>query len=141
MLTLKQLMQRTDMDRKQRANYVKITGMKTGYLKSGLAYVACKSYSTYRVGADGKLVRTENPTHHVTVLTFIDKKLHVHFACSCLDVTYRFEYANWYHGAAEIEYSNGEPPVVQNPRLRASLCKHGVALVEKVKPKLPPGTV
>lgn len=140
-LTLKQFMQRTDGDRKQRANYVKITGMKTGHLKSGLGYVACKSYSTHKVDANGKLVRTVSPNQHVTVITFIDAKLHVYAACSCEDNTFRWEWANANKGAAEIEYSNGEPPTTTNPKLRASLCKHMIALVRRVAPKLPPGTI
>lgn len=140
-LTLKEFMRRTDGDRKARAQYVRIVGMKTGHLKSGLGYVACKSYSTHRVNQQGKLVRTSNPNQHVTVLTFIDKKLHVYAACSCEDNTFRWEWANAQKNAAEIEYSNGEPPSTTNPAHRASLCKHMVALVNKVAPKLPPGTI
>ncbi len=140
-LTLKQMLQRTDRDRKYRSGFVKISKMKTGYLKNGLGYVACQSYSTHKVGADGRLVKTTNPNHHVTVYTFIDKKLHVHCACSCEDNTFRWEFANTQKNASEIEYSNGDPPSTTNPLLRVSLCKHMVALAEKIKPKLPPGTL
>jgi len=141
MLTLKQFMTKTDEGRKQRAQYVRIVGLKTGYLKSGLGYVACKSYSTHKVNEQGRLVRVPNPEHHITVITFIDKKLHVHHACSCQDNLFRWEWANTQKNASEIEYSNGEPPTTTNPRFKNSLCKHGVALVERIRPKLPPGTV
>lgn len=141
MLNLKQLVRQTDKERKQRAQYVKVLGVKTGYLKSGLGYVASKSKSTHKVNAAGKLVRVASPTQHITVITFVDKKLNVHCACSCEDNTFRWEYANTQKGAAEIEYSNGEPPVTTNPQLRNSLCKHMVALVDRIRPKLPPGTL
>lgn len=141
MLNLKQLVRNTDPGRKQRALYVKILGLKIGHLRSGLGYVACKSRSTHRVNEAGKLVRVSNPTQHITVITFIDKKLNVHCACSCEDNTFRWEYANTQKGASEIEYSNGAPPTTTNPQLRNSLCKHMMSLVERIRPKLPPGTL
>src|SRR6185503_16112578 len=140
MLNLKQLVRHTDDGRKQRARYVKLVGLKTGHLRSGLGYVASKSRSTHRVDANGKIVRTVDPQTHITVITFIDRKLNVHCACSCEDNTFRWEYANTVKNASEIEYSNGEPPTTTNPRLRNSLCKHMVALVDRIRPKLPPGT-
>ncbi len=141
MLTLKQFMAKTDSERKQRAKYVRITRMKTGHLKNGLGYVACQSYSTHKVDDTGKLVRAIDPQHYVTMITFIDSKLHVHFSCSCLDLCFRFEFSNEKKNAGIIEYSNGEAPIVTNPKMLPSLCKHGVALVERIKPKLPPGTL
>lgn len=141
MLNLKQLVRHTDDERKQRARYVKIVGVKTGYLRSGLGYVASKSKTVQKVNHAGKLIRVSDPTEHITVITFVDKKLNVHCACSCEDNTFRWEYANTAKGASEIEYSNGAPPTTTNPQLRNSLCKHMVALVDRIRPKLPPGTV
>lgn len=141
MLTLKQFMRKTDRGRHYRAGFVRIVGMKTGHFKSGLGYVASKSYTTHKVNDRGQLIRIQNPQHHVTVITFIDKRLHVHVACSCEDNTFRWEFANTQKDASEIEYSNGAPPTTTNPMLRTSLCKHTIALVNKVKPKLPPGTL
>ena len=141
MLTLKQFMRKTDRERHNRSAYVRIVGMKTGRFQNGLGYVASKSYSTHKVNAQGKMVRIPKPQHHVTVITFIDKRLHVHCACSCEDNTFRWEFANTQKDASEIEYSNGEPPNTTNPTMRTSLCKHMVALVNKVRPKLPPGTL
>lgn len=141
MLNLKQLIRRTDDARKERARRVKLVGLKTGYLLSGLGYVASKSMTTHKLDARGKLVRVANPPQHVTVITFIDKKLNVHCACSCEDNTFRWEFANTVKDAAEIEYSNGAPPVTTNPMLRNSLCKHMIALVDRIRPKLPPGTI
>jgi hypothetical protein len=140
-LTLKQMLKKTDGERHARAAFVKISKMKTGYLANGLGYVACQSYSTHNIGPDGRPVRKTTRNHHVTVYTFIDKKLHVHCACSCEDNTFRWEFANTQKNASEIEYSNGEPPSTTNPKLRVSLCKHMIALADKIRPKLPPGTL
>lgn len=141
MLNLKQLVQKTDEGRKERARFVKLTGVKTGHLQNGLGYVACKSYSTHHIDKKGKPVRNTNPQHHITVITFMDHKLNVNVACSCEDNTFRWEVANWYKDASEIEYSNGFRPNVTNPRLKPGLCKHMYALVERIQSKLPPGTV
>lgn len=141
MLTLKQFFQRTDRARKARAERVRITGMKTGHLRSGLGYVASKSHSTHRLTAEGKWEKVTKPNYHITVITFIDARLHVHVACSCEDNLYRWEWANTQKDAAVIEYSNGDAPDYNNPTYRASMCKHMVALVNRVKPKLPPGTI
>lgn len=39
--------------------------------------------------------------------------------------------------AADIEYSNGELPVIRNPQMRPAQCKHLVALFNKIKDQLP----
>lgn len=137
MLTLKQFFQRTDRARRARAARVRIIGMKTGRLKSGLGYVASKSYSTHKLSPDGKWVKNTNPNTYITVITFIDARLHVHVACSCMDYAMRWEVANWYRDAGTVEYSNGEPPLITNPTFRSSLCKHEYALVLKILNKLP----
>lgn len=140
MLNLRQLAKRTSEDRKQRSLYVKITGMKAGYTKGGLGYVAAKTQSTHVVNAKGRLVRNPEPHQYITMITFIDNKLHCHVSCSCSDLTYRWEWANANKGAGEIEYSNGDAPDTNNPGYKPSLCKHLFRLYEKIKPKLPPGT-
>jgi hypothetical protein len=139
MRALKSLMARTDEHRKQRAAYVKIIKTKIGHNKLGQGYIAAQTYSTHKVGADGRMVRNTNKHRYLTMLTFVDKKLHVVASCSCGDQTFRWEWANTQKGAAEIEYSNGEPPTTTNPTFKIGLCKHQVALVNLIKPKLPQG--
>lgn len=139
MLTLKQLYQRTTPERKDRAQYVRIIKVKMGHTKQGLGYVACRSYSRFKVGADGRLKRNEDPTHYVTMFTFLNKKLQCIASCSCGDNTFRFEVSNSYKGAAEIEFSNGEPPLTTNPTFKVGMCKHMTSLYKKIQPKLPPG--
>lgn len=141
MLTLKQLVARTDPERKQRATYVKIIKMKTGHNSEGRGVVLAQSYSRMKVNSEGRLVRNASPERYMSGIVFLNTKLQVHVACSCLDNTFRWEWANANKGASEIEYSNGEPPNTTNPMYKTGLCKHLVALVERIAPKLPPGTV
>lgn len=44
--------------------------------------------------------------------------------CSCPYFLFNCEYALAKHGSSEIDYSNGKPPVVTNPRMIPMLCKH-----------------
>ncbi len=140
MLTIRQLFTRTSKDRKQRAQYVRCLGMKTGYTKAGFGFVAAKSYSFYKVNSEGRLVRNLTPHKYLTMITFVNSKLQCHVSCSCEDNLYRWEFANANRGAAEIEYSNGDPPNTTNPEYKPALCKHLVALYLKIQPKLPTGT-
>lgn len=48
--------------------------------------------------------------------------------CSCENFVYVFEYANASVGASRLIYSNGEPPLMTNPRLAPGCCKHLIAL-------------
>jgi hypothetical protein len=139
MLTLKQLEARTTRERKIRAQYVKIVRMKTGHTPEGLGFVAAQTYSKWIVNRQGKLVPNPNKHYYISQITFINKKLKVHVSCSCDDNLYRWEYANSDKEAAVIEYSNGEMPSTTNPLLKAGLCKHLVALVTQIRPKLPSG--
>ncbi len=53
----------------------------------------------------------------------------IKISCECPRFLYFWEYALWYHGAADIIYSNGEPPIDTNPQLRPSACKHLLTLM------------
>lgn len=139
MLTLKQLAARTSKARKVRAEYVKIVGMKTGYTKEGLGYVASRAYTTHKPNHRGKMVKVKQPVRHTSMITFINQKLKCNVSCSCGDNTFRWEVANTLRGASDIEYSNGELPEIRNPKLRSSLCKHLLKLYWKIQDKLPPG--
>ena len=44
--------------------------------------------------------------------------------CDCPDFLFTFEYALTHHGASSIKFSNGDPPIVKNPRLHPGVCKH-----------------
>ena len=136
MLTFPQIIKRAEPARVANARFVRLVSYKTGYTQEGFAYAACRSYSTHVIGPDGRRVRNPNRERHTTVVLFLDKKLHVNLSCSCGDFTYRWETALHHHGAADIEYSNGEMPNSTNPYLSPQCCKHLVALYERIKPHL-----
>ena len=50
--------------------------------------------------------------------------------CDCLRYLYTWEYSLWKRGAARIQRSNGEPPVITNPTERAAPCKHLMRVFE-----------
>lgn len=131
MLTLKQIIRKTDPFRKEGANYVRILQVKKGYNSLGQGFIASSSYSTHVLDSHGKPHRNERPDRYVTVITFLDRKLHVSCSCSCPDFKFSWETALSYKGAAEIEYSDGEAPDVKNPRYRTGQCKHLFALYYK----------
>jgi hypothetical protein len=143
MLTLPQIVKRVNKRRHESAKYVKIIHVKKGWDSRGRGFVACASYSTKiwdhykqkfvknQTGKDGK------PNRYVTVIIFLDTYLHVIASCSCADFKYRWEVALNHQQAAEIEYSNGELPVIRNPTMKPAQCKHLVALFNKIKDQLP----
>ncbi|MND62531.1 hypothetical protein D3C80_538190 [compost metagenome] len=74
-------------------------------------------HETYIVGLDAK--GEEKPLYkHKRVLV----------QCTCESYIYTYEYANAWHGAAYLIYSNGEPPVWMNPSFAPGMCKHLIAL-------------
>lgn len=139
MLTPKQLYYRTTRERKERVQYVRIIRIKMGHNRQGLGYVAAKTYSKYKVRADGMVVKNKNRRDYLTMITFLNRKLQCIVSCSCGDNTFRWEVANTYKEASEIEFSNGEPPLITNPTFKVGMCKHIAALYLKIKPQLPEG--
>jgi hypothetical protein len=143
MLTLKQIIQRTAGRRKESAKYVRILQVKKGWDSLGRGYVASASYSTHIWNPlKQKFVKNttgpnRKPRRYVTVIVFLDPRLHVISSCSCADFKYRWEVALNRKQAAEIEYSNGELPVIRNPSMRAAQCKHLIALYWKIEDQLP----
>jgi len=137
MLTLPQIAQRTNRLRQEGSRYVRIIHMKKGWDSLGRGFVACSSYSTHIISGDGRPIKNTNPSRYITVITFLDTQLHVNISCSCGDFTYRWETALHHKSAADIEYSNGEWPVITNPQGRGWACKHLLALYYKIKPQLP----
>ena len=52
---------------------------------------------------------------------------------NCENWVFMWEYADAEHGAARIIYGNGEPPGFTNPGHAPGLCKHLLALADKMK--------
>lgn len=139
MLTPKQLYNKTSKERREKAQYVRIIRVKMGHNRQGLGYIAAKTYSRYIINSEGRVVKNPDRRDYITMLTFLNRKLQCIASCSCGDNTFRWEVANAYKGASEVEFSNGDPPVITNPTFKVGLCKHLVALYLKIKPQLPEG--
>lgn len=91
MLTLPQIIQRVNFRRKESAKYVRIIAQKRGWDSLGRGFVASASYSTH-VWDPYKQTYVKNtrgpnkkPTRYVTVVIFLDPRLHVTVSCSCPD--------------------------------------------------------
>jgi hypothetical protein len=140
MLTMPQIYQRTDSRRKESAKYVRIIYQKRGWRsEDGRGFVACKSYST-KEWDPYKQKYVPNPrikNRYVTIIVFLDQRLHVDVSCSCADFRYRWEFALNQERATDITYSNGEFPKIRNPRLNMKTCKHLIKLWETILPEVP----
>ena len=120
-LSIRQLIRLTDVGRRDRSEVVKLTAMKVKRNADGMPMVMAKTrtYANPKTGAP--VPKTEG---HTYISAFEVYGKHVLCSCSCDDFMYRFEYALWKHGAARLEYSNGEPPTSTNPSKLPCLCKH-----------------
>lgn len=138
-MKIQELYRRTSDERKYLAQFVRLKDMKSGHLSDGSGFVAAHTSSIKRLDRHGFLVPVPvaGRNTYVSAIVFTDKKLNVKVGCSCLDNTFRFEVANHKRGAADIYYSNGQPPNQTNPLQKVSLCKHLVAMYLKIASKLP----
>jgi intein/homing endonuclease len=143
MLNLQQLFRRHAGRRVESAKYVRIVQTKKGWDSMGRGYIACASYST-KIWDPWKKRYIKNttgpgkkPARYVTVFVFLDTRLHVIVSCSCPDFKYRWEVALNHKEAAEIEYSNGELPVIRNPSMRPTFCVARGSLVETRRGQIP----
>lgn len=144
MLTMPQIYSRTDSRRKESAKYVRIIYQKRGWRKEdGRGFVACKSYST-KEWDPYRQKYVPNPrikNRYVTVIVFLDQRLHVDASCSCADYRYRWDYALHVKRASDLEYAqpgpNGLYPKIRNPSLKTKSCKHLVKLWETILPEIP----
>lgn len=136
MKTLPQLIARTDAFRIQNAKYVKLTQMQSGRNAEGFAYIASRARSTKVVTHQGKLMPLANSPTYLTAIMFLDSKLNCKVTCSCPDFMFMWEVALNNKGAADIDYSNGAAPIMKNPRMVPGVCKHTVALYQRILPQL-----
>lgn len=116
-LSFKAILRTTPANRFNSANHVKISKVKVSRRGGVPVKAVSKSSST------GSSVSYES---EIQFLTGNNVKL----SCSCDDFLFRFEYALYRKGAADIRHSNGEPPEVRNPSFTPGCCKHLIALRE-----------
>lgn len=53
--------------------------------------------------------------------------------CDCSRHTFKWEYALWHHGSAQIINGNGKPPVKTNPRMVPATCKHILQVFHRLR--------
>lgn len=91
-------------------------------------------YSVYRV-----VTQNQENGHRYKVTVFsptrkITKSTKIVIDDPCPVFIYKFEYAMAKRGNAFLYRSNGEPPIVTNPKLRPGLSHHGVrAIIDLIK--------
>ena len=132
MQTIKQLLRATFKTPRINSGTVHITQVRKGANKLGQPKIICQAYST--VTSVGK-IKTGSPPRYACSCTALTKKNFagtVSVSCACDYFTYTCEYALNHHGAAEIRYSNGEPPDAKNPTLQPTLCKHLFAFLTDI---------
>jgi hypothetical protein len=143
MLTMPQIVQRTPRRWKESAKYVKHVYQKRGWRsEDGRGFLACKSYST-KIWDSDKQKYVANwrsiKSRYVSVIVFLDAKLHVEISCSC--PAFRWwgaEEALNKKRAAQIEYSIPEfSKRIRNPKDKTWCCKHLVSLWSLILPEIP----
>lgn len=119
------------------ATYAKIKTFK-GFAKdeNDRIWAYAITYSTKVYDAKtGLWVR--KPIEYYDTFIAINKKGGVILSCSCDDFKYRHEVALHKKGASEIEYSNGQAPIVTNPREHWTCCKHCLRFYKVLSEKDP----
>jgi hypothetical protein len=53
--------------------------------------------------------------------------------CTCPDFKYRWEVANQRKGNSMLLQSNGNLPVITNPKMKQWMCKHALAAYDRLK--------
>ena len=140
-MTMKQMAANTPRDRKLMSQYVVLSNVKKKNIKPGLQrYLSATTYSTHVM--DPKLgvpVKNKLRTKYRTEVLSLQGdskplgKSYLKVSCECGDFWCHWEYALNKRGASDIQYSNGEPPVVTNPRNIAGVCKHIMALFMQIQ--------
>lgn len=120
-MTMRQILAKTPQSRRDAADWVKVTAMKTRRSKAGWPLVLAQTIATHNPNGEKK----RPPPQHKYVSTIeVMPKGHVIVSCSCEDFKFTWETALQLKGAAVQEYSNGQLPVDRNPAKIPGCCKH-----------------
>lgn len=136
-MTLKQLQYNTPRDRALLSKEVQVTGVQKKMIKpEQRRKVTATTFSPFDPKTGARRSKPEKYKTEVESLIGDNKpisKNYVKVSCSCGDWWSHWEYAVNKRGAADIKYSNGEPPVVQNPTQIPGMCKHLYALARLIQ--------
>lgn len=136
------LARQTTKRRREASQYVTFLQAKRGRTREGYGFLAVQSHSTHEWNpATNRFEPSNRRPKYVTIVTILDNRTNCIVSCSCADFKYRWEVALSLHDAAEVEYSNGDLPVIRNPQLEARFCKHlyklAVALGSQIRQLAP----
>lgn len=133
-LSLNALIKSTPRLMKENAMECYVTSVKRGKTAKALPFITAKVRHKDPLRPN-KTVRR----HEVMIIGLDDpfkpitKQKRVMCSCTCENWVFMWEYADAEHGAARIIYGNGEPPGFTNPGHAPGLCKHLLALADKMK--------
>jgi hypothetical protein len=118
------------------AKYTQIINVKPSVTKDGRARIMChtKSYAL----ADGVPKKPFQIVRHKTLVEAVHPGAGLYsgtvkVSCDCEDFWARWEYALNRNGAADIRFSNGQPPVEKNPRRVPGACKHVFKVLKAIR--------
>ena len=140
-MTMKQIQANTPRDRKILVPYVSITHLKKKQTKPDRRRIlqAITSSTGAPHPRSGQVLKKKEKNRYITYVEALQGdskplgKSYIKVSCECGDFWSHWEYALNRRGAADIEYSNGEPPVVTNPTLIAGACKHIMAMFQLIQ--------
>lgn len=99
------------------------------------------AYSAIAVTKDQYKPNAKERKHECMIIGLdADKKIYsrgqkVVCSCSCENYVFMWEYANAKYGASQLIYGNGDRPGFTNPSEVPGMCKHLVALTDRIKAK------
>jgi hypothetical protein len=127
MKTLRQLMNSTDIEVRQRSKNTTATVISAKKerkkdLNALVLTIRCKAI-TEKIFYDVIIELYPNEIHK-DVYSRPSLDMLAWVQCSCPYWLFNLEYAVAKVGSTEIKFSNGKPPVITNPKLKIGLCKH-----------------
>ena len=120
-MTMRQIMAKTPQSRREAADWVKVTAVKTRRSKDGWPLVLAQTIATHNPAG---VKKTPPPQHKYVSTIEVMPRGPVIVSCSCDDFKFTWETALEKKGAARREYSNGEVPIDRNPSQIPGCCKH-----------------
>lgn len=113
------------------ARYVKLLSMKN----------VCTKDSPILRCTTSTAIPGERPRKHTVVVKPRDNKYlgtitkcpAIMIDCDCERFKFMWEYALYRQGAADINRSDGDPPVQTNPELIPACCKHGFVILRQIQ--------
>jgi hypothetical protein len=120
-ISWKKVVRSTPPERFSASESVRITKLKVTRKAGIIVKITCES-------------RSRGDTY-ITVFEYTNPKDSdkVKLSCNCMDFVYRWEYALFRKGGADIHYGDGTVPDKTNPMLIPGCCKHLIAADQVIR--------